>query len=83
MTPTSIADIERRIADFIGAELSRSPDELDVDVNFGAFGLGSRSAVSLIGALEDALGVELSPVLVFENETIEKLAAVVGRQMGL
>jgi phthiocerol/phenolphthiocerol synthesis type-I polyketide synthase D len=48
---------------------------LDESRDFTEYGLGSAEAALFIGALEDVLGRELSPLLVYDHPTIASLAA--------
>lgn len=52
--------------------------EIGLSADFNSFGLSSREAVLLSGDLEEWLGVRLSPTLLYEYPTIEKLAAYLG-----
>lgn len=49
-------------------------DDIDITAPFADFGLDSRQAVSLSGELEDWLGRELEPTLVWDYPTIELLS---------
>ncbi|MFE9426142.1 amino acid adenylation domain-containing protein [Kitasatospora sp. NPDC006697] len=49
--------------------------EFDPDIPFAEFGVSSRDAMALIGELQAELGVELSPVLLWEQPTIGLLSA--------
>lgn len=73
-TPDAIA---RRIAGFIADTTGLPPDDIEGDVNLGAYGLTSTAAVTLIGVLEDAFALTLSPTLIFEHPTIDELAHAV------
>jgi len=48
---------------------------LDVRTPFAHFGLDSKEAVAMSGALEKRIGRRLSPTLLYEFPTVEKLAA--------
>ncbi|WP_240506797.1 type I polyketide synthase [Thermoactinospora rubra] len=60
-----------------------SPDEgesgVDPDRPLEEYGLSSRDAVSLAGELADLLGRQLSPTLVWEHPTINRLAHALSR----
>ena len=60
------------------------PDQaIDPDVKLARLGLDSANSVYLIVALEDWLGLELTPDLVFEHPTISELARyLAGRAAG-
>jgi acyl carrier protein len=48
---------------------------LDPDAPFARYGLNSLDAVTLVMDLEDELGVELPPTLLWDHPTINKCAA--------
>jgi len=60
----------RRIAEHCGVPAA----EVDVHEPLGSFGISSVDAVTLSGELEQRLGQRLSPVVVFDHPSIEKLA---------
>ncbi|MEO1374971.1 MAG: acyl carrier protein [Cyanobacteria bacterium J06635_10] len=49
------------------------PSEIDVTIPFDRYGLDSSAAVSMTGDLEDWLGYELDPTLIYDYPTIEAL----------
>ncbi len=73
----SADQIEEFITRFICDELNLPEEDVDADINFGAFGLGSMAGTRLIGQLEDRLALNLSATLVFEYPTISELAAMI------
>lgn len=58
----------------IAALLDSQPDTIDPHALVTSFGLSSAEAVSLSGELADWLGTPLSPLLVYEHPTIDRLA---------
>ena len=57
------------------AELLKiAPQEIDIRAPFDRYGLDSAEAVLLTGDLEDWLGRQLSPSLLYDYLTIEALA---------
>jgi|RhiMetStandDraft_8_1073273.scaffolds.fasta_scaffold68566_2 acyl carrier protein len=57
------------------AELLKiAPHEIDVRTHFDRYGLDSAEVVTLTGDLEDWLGRQLSPSLLYDYLTIEDLA---------
>jgi len=66
------------IRDFISARLAARlevrVEELDPETPFSQYGLDSRNALRLSGELEEWLGRELPPTLVWDYPTIEDLA---------
>jgi acyl carrier protein len=55
-------------------EIGIAPDEIDVRAPFESYGLDSMILVSLTGELEDWLGWQLSPNLLYEYTSIEALS---------
>lgn len=49
-------------------------DEIDDDENFMKLGLGSIDAFDIICSLKEEIGVEISPVALFEYKTINTFA---------
>ena len=76
--PRSAAEIQawlvQQIADLVGA----APETIDPRESFDTFGLSSREAVMLSGDLEEWLGRDLSPTLVYEHPTLAQLAQALG-----
>lgn len=67
--------IESWLVDHISNALEVDPDEIDIRAAIGDFGLNSRTAVRLSGEMERWLGRRLSPTLVWDFPTIDKMAA--------
>ena len=63
------------IRDWVAQELSIPCDEIDGDRSLLEYSLSSVSATILVGDLEDRLGLELSPTLVWDYPTVNGLAA--------
>lgn len=55
-------------------------ERIPADAEFDSFGLDSAAAVSLVVDLEEWLGAEVSPSLLFEFPTVQALAGEVLRQ---
>ena len=64
-----------QIRDMIADILGMTPDEVPVDAPFDRLGLASRDAVLLSGDLQDWLGTDLPPTLLYEHPTPAQLAA--------
>ncbi len=67
-------DIEDWISDYLANLLEVSPDELDPDVPFDRYGLDSSAAIGLTGELEEWLGLEIEPTLLYDYPTVDTLA---------
>lgn len=72
------AEIRNWLVSHIGATVGMDPEEIDVRAPFDSFGLSSRDAVVLSGALEALLERDLSATLVYEYPTITALAEYLG-----
>jgi acyl carrier protein len=59
---------------YLARTLDLPEKAIDPDVKFARLGLDSANSVYLIVELEDWLGLELTPDLVFEHPTISELA---------
>ena len=66
--------IRDRCTEFVSQLLDEKKDAIDADAEFDRLGLDSAMAVAMIFDLEEWLGRELSPSLLFEQTTINKLA---------
>lgn len=69
-----IADIRAWLVDEVAALVRVSPDEIDVHEPFVRFGIGSAQALELAARLEDWMGFPLSPTLIWDYPSIERLA---------
>jgi acyl carrier protein len=59
----------------LAMRLGVGPEEMHIDRPLADYGLDSRTALSLSGELEEWLGRELSPTLLWDYPTIEALSA--------
>ena len=66
-------DIKNWIVTYIANLLEISSDEIDTDVSFDAYGLDSSAAIGLTGDLEDWLGTEIEPTLLYDYPTVDAL----------
>jgi acyl carrier protein len=57
--------------------------EIDTAKPFDAYGLDSRAAVQVSGALEKVVERRLSPAILFDHATIDDLAHYLGRELRL
>jgi acyl carrier protein len=60
---------------FVAELLGRSPGEIDPTAKFGRIGFDSAMSVQLIVALEDLLGLELSPDMISDHPSIARLSS--------
>ncbi|MNK30636.1 Phosphopantetheine attachment site [compost metagenome] len=58
----------------IASHLEIEADILDPAKDLDEIGLSSLQAVIISGELEDDLGIEIDPMIMFENKTINEIA---------
>lgn len=67
-------EIQEWMVSYLANLLEINPNEIDITVSFDRYGLDSSAAVGMTGDLEDWLGFEVDPTLVYDYPTIETLA---------
>ena len=75
--PLTTLEVQDWIVFHLAELLEVDPDEIDVTIPFDRYGLDSSEAIGMTGELEDWLGQELHPTLLYDYPTIEKLAKYV------
>lgn len=66
--------IKKWLASRISERLSVNPEEIDASLPFTRYGLDSKEAIIIASEMEDWLGRQLSPALVYEYPTIDALS---------
>ncbi len=61
--------------DHVADILEQPVSEIDLDADFDRLGVDSAVAVSLLIAVEDHYGVDVAPESLFDNPTLNALAA--------
>jgi len=86
MTDSQSTPSAENIRAWLVAEVSKRKiipiETIDTTVPFANYELDSMEAVNLAGELEDWLGVELEPTLVWDYPTIDKLARHLANLVG-
>jgi acyl carrier protein len=72
-TPTP-AEVQDWLVSYLANLLEIDLDEVDVTVSFDRYGLDSATAIGMTGNLEEWLGYELDPTLIYDYPTIKALA---------
>jgi len=72
--PISSDAIRDRCVSFISRILAEQKDAIDANADFERLGLDSAMAVAMIFDLEEWLGIELSPSLLFDHTSINQLS---------
>ncbi|MGD1863218.1 MAG: acyl carrier protein [Phormidesmis sp.] len=71
---SSLEDIQSWIVSYLSKLLEISADEIEVNVPFDSYGLDSSAAIGLTGDLEDWLGKEVDPTVLYDYPTIDTLS---------
>jgi acyl carrier protein len=74
-------EIERWIAARLATRLGTPNLEIDPTVPFAHYGMDSQNALGLSGDLEEWLGTELSPTLVWDYPTVRQLASYLAAEV--
>lgn len=69
----SQSEIKNLIISYIAELLDIPPEQVDTTIEFDRYGLDSSAAIGLTGNLEDWLGEELDPTILYDYPTIETL----------
>ncbi|GBF80594.1 acyl carrier protein [Aphanothece sacrum] len=67
-------DIENWLISYVSQLLEIEPIKIDTQVSFNEYGLDSSAAIVLTGDLQEFIGSELDPTLLFDYPTIDALA---------
>jgi acyl carrier protein len=68
------SSIKPWLVQWISKELNLSATEIDTSKSLLEYSLSSMTAMMLVGELEDLLGIEISPTLVWDYPCIDLLA---------
>ena len=74
----SASEIRQWIADYLADLLEVDKDEIDTSLPFDRYGLDSSAAVGMTGDLEDWLGVEVDPTVIYDYPTVDALSSYLG-----
>lgn len=66
-------EIQEWIVAYLADLLEIKPEDVDVTIPFDRYGLDSSAAVVLTGDLENWLGTEIEPTLLYDYPTVEAL----------
>ncbi|GCE31286.1 hypothetical protein KDA_67700 [Dictyobacter alpinus] len=73
--------IQAWLSEHLAEILQIAPEQIRSDEPFASYGLESVDAVGLSGDLEDWLGCELSPTLLYDHPSVRKLARALSRSV--
>ena len=71
------------LVDWLSREIPMPAEEIDTAASVLDYSLSSVTATILVGDLEDWLGLELSPTLVWDFPTIDEITAHLLEQIGV
>jgi len=74
--------IERGLLELLADMSGRTPEAIDPDTSFYELGLDSRQLLTFVDRLEEQLGKELYPTLLFEYTTAGGLSAYLAEEYG-
>ncbi|NEO43442.1 MAG: acyl carrier protein [Moorea sp. SIO4A3] len=80
--PTA-AEIQDWLVSYLAELLEIDQDEVDVTIPFDSYGLDSSAAIGLTGDLEDWLGCDIDPTLLYDYPTIEAQAQYLAEEFKL
>lgn len=66
-------DIQAWLVSYLAELLETEAEEIDLSIPFERYGLDSSAAVILTGDLQEWLGIEIDPTILFDYPTIESL----------
>ncbi len=72
--------IQDWIITYLAKLLDISEDDIETAVPFDSYGLDSSAAIGLTGDLEDWLGQEIDPTVLYDYPTIEALVGYLERE---
>jgi len=75
------AEIKQWMTDRLAAQLKVPAASIDTSRQFDAYGLDSRTAVTVSGELEKVVERRLSPALLIEHPTIDGVARELSREL--
>jgi acyl carrier protein len=75
----SATEIQDWIVVYLANLLEIDPEEIDVTIPFDRYGLDSSAAIGFTGDLEEWLGKEIDPTLLYDYPTVEALVEHLSR----
>ncbi|MEU5419256.1 acyl carrier protein [Streptomyces sp. NPDC001407] len=81
--PLTQESLRQWLIDHLAKRIEVPPADIDTGKSFEAYGLDSRVAVQVSGALEKVVERRLSPGLLYEHQTIDDLSGYLARELRL
>lgn len=74
----SVSEVRHWIAAYLADLLEIDEDEVDTSIPFDRYGLDSSAAIGMTGEIEDWLGVEIDPTVIYDYPTVDALSSHLG-----
>ncbi len=74
----TVVEIQEWLVNYLAEFLEVETEEIDINRSFDEYALNSSTAIYLTGELEEWLGSELEPTLIYEYSTIKELSEYLG-----
>lgn len=71
-------EIQTWMVEYIADLLDVDPEDIDPELPFDRFGLDSAAAIGMTGALEDWLGTEIDPTLIYDYPSVKMMSEHLG-----
>jgi len=81
--PLTEETLRRWLIEHLADRVNADPADIDTGRTFEEYGLDSRVAVQVSGALEKVVERRLSPGLLYEHQTIDDLSSYLTRELRL
>ena len=81
--PLTAESLRQWLIEHLAARIDADPADVDTGKTFEAYGLDSRVAVQVSGALEKVVERRMSPGLLYEHQTIDDLSSYLTRELRL
>ncbi|MDQ0845610.1 acyl carrier protein [Streptomyces sp. V1I6] len=81
--PLTEAALKQWLTDYLAIHAEIPRDTIDTDKTFESYGLDSRVAVQVSGALEKIVERRLSPGLLYEYQSIDALSQYLAKELKL
>ncbi len=79
----NVSEIQTWMAAYVAELLGIQAEEVEMNLPFDRYGLDSSAAVGMTGDMEDWLGLELDPTLLYDYPTIAALAQHLATEVDL
>lgn len=75
-------EIQKWLTEYLAFLLGEKPEAVNIGLSFDNHGIDSAAAVSLVADLEEWMGLELDPTVVYDYPTVTQLTDYLVNQQG-